>query len=74
MRTIYTHELDKVTLRDGLYKKKENAIELPLWDILELNTEKKTVKVQPGVNVGQLTRFLIPKGYCIPVIPEVIGT
>ncbi|KAI9354634.1 24-dehydrocholesterol reductase [Zopfochytrium polystomum] len=59
-----------VTLRDGLYKTKDNAIHLPLWDILELDTEKRTVKVEPGVSIGQLTRFLIPKGWCIPVIPE----
>ncbi|KAJ3326784.1 hypothetical protein HDU76_012657 [Blyttiomyces sp. JEL0837] len=59
-----------VTLRDGTYKKKDNAIELPLWDILELDEQKRTIKVEPGVNIGQLTRFLIPKGWCIPVIPE----
>ncbi|KAJ3411096.1 hypothetical protein HDV05_002741 [Chytridiales sp. JEL 0842] len=59
-----------VTLRDGTYKKKDNAIDLPLWDILELDEVKRTVKVQPGVNVGQLTRFLISKGWIIPVIPE----
>ncbi|KAJ3111632.1 Delta(24)-sterol reductase [Physocladia obscura] len=60
----------QVTLRDGVYKLKDNAIDLPLFDILELNAEKKTVKVEPSVNIGQLTRFLIPKGWCIPVIPE----
>ncbi|KAI9324471.1 hypothetical protein DFJ73DRAFT_768270 [Zopfochytrium polystomum] len=36
---------------------KDNAIHLPLWDILELDTEKRTVKVEPGVSIGQLTRF-----------------
>ncbi|KAI8845364.1 24-dehydrocholesterol reductase [Chytriomyces cf. hyalinus JEL632] len=60
----------QVTLRDGVYKHKDNAIDLPLYDILELDTKKRTVKVEPSVNIGQLTRFLIPKGWCIPVIPE----
>ncbi|KAJ3193862.1 hypothetical protein HK101_003942 [Irineochytrium annulatum] len=59
-----------VTLRDGTYKRKDNAIDLPLWDILELNETKRTVRVQPRVNMGQLTRFLIPKGWVIPVVPE----
>jgi hypothetical protein len=44
---------------------------MPLWDILELNETKRTVRVQPGVNVGQLSRFLTSKGYIIPVVPEV---
>jgi len=28
------------------------------------------VKVEPLVNMGQLSHFLIPKGYTIPVLPE----
>lgn len=29
-----------------------------------------TVRVEPMVNMGQLTHFLIPKGYTLPVLPE----
>lgn len=54
------------------YKQKENSINLPLYDILGLDLEKQTVKVEPNVNVGQLTNFLIPRGYTIAVVPEVI--
>ena len=54
------------------YKEKENSIHLPLYDILELDEERKTVRVEPNVNVGQLTSFLIPKGWTIGVVPEVI--
>ncbi|KAJ3107347.1 hypothetical protein HDU97_004228 [Phlyctochytrium planicorne] len=59
-----------VTLRDGVYKTKDNAIELPLYDILNLDEKNMTVRVQPGVNIGQLTNFLVPRGYIIPVVPE----
>ena len=41
-----------------------------LYDILSLDEEKKTVRVEPMVNMGQLSHFLIPKGYTIPVLPE----
>ncbi|KAI8848383.1 hypothetical protein BC829DRAFT_394349 [Chytridium lagenaria] len=51
-----------VTLRDGVYKQKDNAIDLPLWDILELDEKRQIIKVQPV--------FLIPRGYIIPVVPE----
>ena len=54
------------------YKTKENSIHMTLYDILELNLDKKTVKIEPGVNVGQLTNFLVPKGWTISVVPEVL--
>ncbi|CAD5210566.1 unnamed protein product [Bursaphelenchus okinawaensis] len=41
-----------------------------LVDILEIDTENRTVRVEPMVNMGQLTRFLIPLGYTLPIVPE----
>jgi len=33
-----------------------------MYDILTLNEEKLTVKVEPMVTVGEITKYLIPKG------------
>lgn len=53
-----------------LYKKYSRKIKLDLHDILELNIEKQTVKVEPLVNMGQITALLNPLGWTLPVVPE----
>uniref|UniRef100_A0A1I7TCQ8 Delta(24)-sterol reductase n=1 Tax=Caenorhabditis tropicalis TaxID=1561998 RepID=A0A1I7TCQ8_9PELO len=60
-----------MSFRFPLYK--ENATKIAtdkLFDILELDTETMTVKVEPGVTMGQISRYLIPLGYTLPVLPE----
>lgn len=52
------------------YKNRAKKIEINLYDILDFNEEKMEIKVEPMVNMGQLSHFLIPKGYTIPVLPE----
>lgn len=59
-----------VGLRNQNYKRKDNQIQLDLHDIVEFDQEALTVTLEPGVNVGQLTRFLNPLGYTIAVVPE----
>ena len=44
---------------------------IPLYDILHLDEEKMTVRVEPMVSVGDITRFLIPKGYTLAVTLEI---
>jgi len=39
-----------------------HQIPIPLYDILELNEANLTVKVEPMVTVGEITKYLIPKG------------
>lgn len=43
-----------------------------IWCMIcfQLNVEKMTIKVEPGVTMGQITKFLIPRGYTLPVLPE----
>ena len=41
-----------------------------LVDILEINTENSTIRVEPQVTMGQITRTLIPLGYSLPIVPE----
>jgi delta24-sterol reductase len=59
-----------VSLSYRNYKSKWNAIEMPLYDILELDTDSMIVRVEPFVSIGQLTHALNPKGYTLPVVPE----
>ena len=40
-----------------------HKVPIPLYDILELNEEAMTVHVEPMVTVGDITRYLIPKGW-----------
>lgn len=52
------------------YKKTNRKIFLNMYDILEVDTEKRTVRVEPQVNMGQVTAALNPLGWTLPVIPE----
>lgn len=59
-----------VSLSYRNYKSRWNAIEMPLYDILETDTERMIVRVEPFVSIGQLTHALNPRGYTLPVVPE----
>jgi Delta24-sterol reductase len=51
-----------ITLGNRDYKSKAKQIAINMYDILELNETEKWVRVEPLVNMGQLSHFLIPKG------------
>jgi delta24-sterol reductase len=60
-----------VAVRAIEYKKNsKSGIDVELHDILELDLERRVVKVEPRVNMAQLTRRLAPLGLTIPVVPE----
>ncbi|KAK6052019.1 FAD binding domain protein [Cooperia oncophora] len=40
-----------------------------LMDILEINREALTIRVEPMITMGELSRVLIPQGYCLPILP-----
>ncbi len=42
-----------------------------LRDILSLDVERRTVRIEPFVTVGQITRYLIPRGYMLAVTLEI---
>jgi delta24-sterol reductase len=42
-----------------------------LRDILSVDLEKQTVRVEPFVSVGQVTRFLLDRGYMLAVTLEI---
>jgi hypothetical protein len=59
-----------VSPRHALYKKTLFTVECELSDILELDTKKRILRVEPSVNVLQLLDYLLPRGYTLPMIPE----
>ncbi|ODN03240.1 Delta(24)-sterol reductase [Orchesella cincta] len=52
---------------------KDNCHKVPinLYNILELDEKNLTVKVEPMVTVGEITKYLIPKGYTLAVTLEI---
>ncbi|XP_069088714.1 delta(24)-sterol reductase [Pleurodeles waltl] len=59
-----------VSLRVGKYKKTHKNIMINLMDILEVDTERRIVRVEPLVNMGQVTALLNSIGWTLPVVPE----
>lgn len=45
---------------------------IPLHEILELNEKAMTVRVEPMVTIGDITEYLIPKGYSLAVTIELV--
>lgn len=41
-----------------------------LMDILEVDTKKQIVRVEPLVTMGQVTALLTSIGWTLPVLPE----
>jgi len=42
-----------------------------LRDVLSIDEQNQTVRVEPFVTVGQITRYLLPKGYMLAVTLEI---
>ena len=52
-------------------KDKCHRIPVPLYDILNLDIQRRVVRVEPMVSVGQITKYLIPQGYTLAVTLEI---
>ncbi|XP_063218264.1 LOW QUALITY PROTEIN: delta(24)-sterol reductase-like [Bacillus rossius redtenbacheri] len=59
-----------MSLTKPKYKKTLHNIHINLIDVLEVNTDKMTVRCEPMVTMGQLTATLNPLGLTIPIVPE----
>uniref|UniRef100_H3DJS5 Delta(24)-sterol reductase n=1 Tax=Tetraodon nigroviridis TaxID=99883 RepID=H3DJS5_TETNG len=59
-----------VSLRVGKYKKTHKNIQINMMDILEVDTKRQVVRVEPLANMGQLTALLNSIGWTLPVVPE----
>ncbi|XP_017780196.1 PREDICTED: delta(24)-sterol reductase-like [Nicrophorus vespilloides] len=60
-----------VSFRRPAYKGSLHQIDVNLVDILEIDYERKVLRVEPMVTMGQLTSTLNPLGWTIPVLPEI---
>lgn len=45
-------------------------VTVDLSNILEIDTNRQVIRVEPLVTIGQLTSKLEPEGWTIPVVPE----
>ncbi|XP_013193384.1 delta(24)-sterol reductase [Amyelois transitella] len=61
---------ETMSFRHGLYKKTYTNINVNLVDILEVDAKKMTVRCEPLVTMGQLSRTLQPLGLALAVVPE----
>lgn len=52
------------------YKKQMHGIRVNLVDILSIDVERRVVRCEPLVSMGQLTSHLDQLGWTIPVLPE----
>lgn len=59
-----------MSFRKPMYKKSMFQIKCNLVDILEVDTDKQTVRVEPLVNMKQLSETLGRLGWTIPIVPE----
>ena len=59
-----------VSLRVGKYKKTMRNIRVNLVDVLEVDTERRVMRVEPLATMGQITATLNPIGWTLPIVPE----
>lgn len=59
-----------MSVRVESYKDSCAQIGVDLQNILDINAERMTVRCEPLVNMGQITRHLIPMGYALAVMIE----
>ncbi len=52
------------------YKLTHRQIQVNLRSVLQIDPHKQTVRVEPLVNMGQLSAQLLPQGWTLPVVPE----
>lgn len=61
-----------LSLSTTFYQKNQcHKVNVGLFNVLELNEKDLTVRVEPMVTVGEITNYLIPKGYTLAVTLEI---
>eukprot|EP00041_Stephanoeca_diplocostata_P015048 m.284330 g.284330 ORF g.284330 m.284330 type:complete len:603 (+) comp19906_c0_seq2:154-1962(+) len=59
-----------ISPKRSTYKSESFRVSVELYDVLEIDETNMTVRVEPGVNMGMLSRHLLARGFTIPVLPE----
>ncbi|VEN43663.1 unnamed protein product [Callosobruchus maculatus] len=71
-KLLCTSRPNWMSLSTTFFRKDQcHRINIDLFDILELDEERLTVRVEPMVTVGEITKYLIPKGYTLAVTLEI---
>lgn len=71
-RLLCTARPNWLSLSTTFFRKDQcHRIPVPLYDILGLDEAAMTVRVEPMVTVGQITAFLVPRGYTLAVTLEI---
>ena len=53
------------------YKNRMYQVDVTHLDnILDIDTVKRIVKVEPSVEIGYLNRALVAEGFTLPIVPE----
>jgi delta24-sterol reductase len=52
------------------YKLSHRKIHIDMYDILDLDESRGVVRVEPLVSMGQISSSLLPRGWTLPVMPE----
>ena len=63
-------EEKSITLQRLHYKNRMYKIYIDMSDIISIDENKRFVRVEPYVTIGNLNDFLISRGWTIPVVPE----
>lgn len=59
-----------MSFRKPMYKSNMFQVECNLIDILEVDRERRIVRVEPMVSMGQLSATLLKIGWTIAIVPE----
>nr|XP_039255655.1 delta(24)-sterol reductase-like [Styela clava] len=59
-----------ISVRLSKYKNDMKKIKINLMDVLEVDTERKVVRTEPLVTMGQISSLLLSQGWTLPVLPE----
>eukprot|EP00092_Neocalanus_flemingeri_P030589 GFUD01033213.1.p1 GENE.GFUD01033213.1~~GFUD01033213.1.p1 ORF type:complete len:539 (-),score=77.90 GFUD01033213.1:1-1617(-) len=71
-RPMCTSRPNWLSLSTTFFNKEEcHKVPISLYDILHHDEQNLTVTVEPMVTVGDITRFLVPKGYTLAVTLEI---
>jgi Delta24-sterol reductase len=68
--TSRTHQESGTYRNTNIYKNINNKVKMDFKNIVKLDTKNMNITVEPRINMDELLSFLIPKGYSIPVVPE----
>ena len=59
-----------MSLRSADFKQNMQPIRIDLRNILEVDEERRIVRAEPMATMGDITHFLVPKGFALAVQPE----